>query len=214
MLNLKFLPLLLFLSTCCFCLHAQPSLPANAAASEPAQRRVPQPPFPGCPHLQPGLTAFSSLGLSGSNAEVRLHAGMSVLFDVPTFKFEKGLVVESGAKLVFRDQATHVTSTHIMVNGELWAGSEACPFTHKLTIELTKGTDVSGAGAQFFGTKVIAVGQGGVLELHGAKGLGAANSWLKLGATALAGATSITLSSEPQWEIGDEIVIASTDFNM
>ena len=90
-----------------------------------------------------------------------------------------------------------------------------------------------------FGKKTIAVAPGGSLELHGAHGLGRANSWRKLGKTAdkvsssgLAarshahdllrigsGSDSIELAESehgdwPDWSVGDEIVIASTDFNM
>ncbi len=51
---------------------------------------------------------------------------------------------------------------------------------------------------------------GGTLDLFGE----AETSWTQLGATALAGATSITLKEAVTWDIGDEIVIASTTFDM
>lgn len=51
---------------------------------------------------------------------------------------------------------------------------------------------------------------GGVLSLFGSS----ETSWTQLGATASVGASSITLKEEVTWDIGDEIVIASTTFDM
>src|SRR6185369_14931940 len=50
---------------------------------------------------------------------------------------------------------------------------------------------------------------GGTLNLHGDR----TNTWTKLAATANAGATSIQVLNAAQWKVGDEIVLASTDFN-
>jgi hypothetical protein len=61
--------------------------------------------------------------------------------------------------------------------------------------------------------KVIAVPRGGTLEMHGVKGR-RASSWTKLAETASKGATFIDLLEQHlDWTAGDEIVIASTDFN-
>ena len=63
-----------------------------------------------------------------------------------------------------------------------------------------------------YGNKVIAV-RNGRLEMHGPE---RSHSWTELETTVEAGATSITLinagSTELDWQIGEEIVIASTDF--
>src|SRR5262249_16423581 len=50
---------------------------------------------------------------------------------------------------------------------------------------------------------------GGTLNLHGDR----TNTWTKLAATANAGATSIQVLNASQWKVGDEIVLASTDFD-
>jgi cell migration-inducing and hyaluronan-binding protein len=50
---------------------------------------------------------------------------------------------------------------------------------------------------------------GGTLNLHGDR----TNTWTKLAATANAGATSIQVLNAAGWRVGDEIVLASTDFN-
>ena len=50
---------------------------------------------------------------------------------------------------------------------------------------------------------------GGTLNLHGDQ----TNTWTKLASTANAGATSIQVLNAAGWKAGDEIVLASTDFD-
>jgi cell migration-inducing and hyaluronan-binding protein len=50
---------------------------------------------------------------------------------------------------------------------------------------------------------------GGTLNLHGDR----TNAWTKLASTANAGATSIQVLNAAGWRVGDEIVLASTDFD-
>src|SRR4029078_5557195 len=50
---------------------------------------------------------------------------------------------------------------------------------------------------------------GGTLNLHGDR----TNTWTRLSQTATAGSTSIQVLNAAQWRVGDEIVLASTDFN-
>ncbi|HEY4211637.1 MAG TPA: G8 domain-containing protein, partial [Steroidobacteraceae bacterium] len=111
-------------------------------------------------------------------------------------------------KLSLADNADlELTTEWIMVHGELAIGSEAKPYTHKATITLTdkvKGEDVM-AG---MGDRGIML-SGGTLNLHGDR----TNTWTKLGKTAAAGSNSITVLNAAGWRAGDEIVLASTDFN-
>ncbi|MDQ2640491.1 MAG: G8 domain-containing protein [Pseudomonadota bacterium] len=111
-------------------------------------------------------------------------------------------------KLTFADNADLTLTTEwIMLHGELAIGSEARPHTRKATITLTdnvKGEDVM-AG---MGDRGIMI-SGGTLNLHGST----TNTWSKLSATANAGATSIQVLDARGWKVGDEIVLASTDFD-
>ena len=50
---------------------------------------------------------------------------------------------------------------------------------------------------------------GGTLNLHGDR----KNTWTKLAKTAAAGSTSIQVLNAAGWRVGDEIVLASTDFD-
>jgi cell migration-inducing and hyaluronan-binding protein len=117
-----------------------------------------------------------------------------------------GLSVDG--KLSFSNTADlELTTEWIMLHGELQIGTEASPHTRKATITLTdnvKGEDVM-AG---MGDRGIMI-SGGTLNLHGDR----TNAWTKLSATADAGSTSIQVLNAAGWRVGDEIVLASTDFN-
>src|SRR6516162_2454945 len=111
-------------------------------------------------------------------------------------------------KLTFSNNADlELTTEWIMVHGELAIGTEANPYTHKATITLTdniKGEDVMGG----MGDRGIML-SGGTLNLHG----GQTNTWTKLAKTAAAGSNSIEVLNASGWQVGNEIVLASTDFN-
>ncbi|MDQ2640419.1 MAG: G8 domain-containing protein, partial [Pseudomonadota bacterium] len=111
-------------------------------------------------------------------------------------------------KLSFSNDADlELTTEWIMLHGELEIGTEAKPHTRKATITFTdnvKGEDVM-AG---MGDRGIMI-SGGTLNLHG----NTTNTWSKLAKTANAGATSIEVLNAQGWKVGDEIVLASTDYD-
>ena len=111
-------------------------------------------------------------------------------------------------KLTFADNTElELTTEWIMLHGELVIGTEAKPYMGKATITLTdnvKAENVMGG----MGDRGIML-SGGTLNLHGDR----TNAWTKLSATAAAGATSIALLDASSWRVGDEIVLASTDFD-
>jgi cell migration-inducing and hyaluronan-binding protein len=111
-------------------------------------------------------------------------------------------------KLTFADNADlELTTEWIMLHGELTIGTEARPHTRKATITFTdnvKGEDVM-AGMGDRGLMI----SGGTLNLHG----NTTHTWTKLAATANAGATSIRVLDASGWKVGDQIILASTDFN-
>jgi len=101
---------------------------------------------------------------------------------------------------------------YIMVNGGyLEIGTEDFPYTSKLTI--TMHGDKSDPYLPVYGNKVIAV-RYGQLEMHGQP---RSHVWTDLHQTANIGDTSITLSDvggiELDWQPGDKIAIASTDYD-
>src|SRR5687768_12160774 len=136
---------------------------------------------------------------------VAIAKDKNVILDVNTPALG-GLTIDG--KLSFADNAdVELTTEWIMLHGELAIGTEAKPHARKATITLTdnvKGENIM-AG---MGDRGIMI-SGGTLNLHGST----TNTWTKLSATANAGATSIQVLDAKGWRVGDEIVLASTDFD-
>ena len=111
-------------------------------------------------------------------------------------------------KLSFsNDSDLELTTEWITLTGELEIGTEARPHTSDATITLTDnnpGEDMM-AG---MGDRGIML-SGGTLNLHG----DTTHTWTKLAETAEAGSDEIEVLDASGWEVGDQIVLASTDFN-
>jgi hypothetical protein len=109
-------------------------------------------------------------------------------------------------KLSFSDEADlELTTEWIMVFGELEIGTEAKPHTRKATITLTDHNP--GEQLMGMGDRGIMM-SGGTLNLHGNR----THTWTRLRETAEAGETQIRVLDASGWEVGDQIVLASTDF--
>jgi cell migration-inducing and hyaluronan-binding protein len=142
--------------------------------------------------------------------KVTIARGKSVLLDVSPPAL--GSLTIDG-KLSFADNRDlELTTEWILVHGELEIGTEARPHTRQATITLTnniKGEDINGMGGAAEPVDRGIVLMGGTLNLHGNR----TNSWTKLAKTAEAGSTSIEVLNAAGWRVGDEIVLASTDFD-
>ena len=136
--------------------------------------------------------------------KVVIATGKRVILDVSPPALG-GLTING--TLTFADNAdVELTTEWIMLHGELAIGTEAKPHTRKATITLTdtvKEEEMMGMGDRGI---MIA---GGTLNLHGDR----SHTWSKLAATADAGATSIQVLDAAGWRVGDEIVLASTDYD-
>jgi cell migration-inducing and hyaluronan-binding protein len=136
--------------------------------------------------------------------KVTIASGKAVILDVSPPALG-GVTIEG--KLSFADNAdVELTTEWIMLHGELEIGTEANPHTRKATITLTD--NVKQENMMGMGDRGIMV-SGGTLNLHGDR----KNSWTKLAKTAKAGGNSIEVLDAAEWRVGDEIVLASTDFN-
>src|ERR1700735_4500915 len=142
--------------------------------------------------------------------KVTIDAGKEVVLDVNTPPLN-GLTING--KLSFaNNKDVELTTEWIMLHGELEIGKEKAPHTRKATITLTdnvKDEDISGVGGTTDRVDRGIMLMGGTLNLHGDR----TNSWTKLASTANAGATSIQVLNAAGWRVGDEIVLASTDFD-
>src|SRR5690554_6588858 len=135
---------------------------------------------------------------------VVIDRDMEVVLDVspPTLR---SLTING--KLSFaNDSDIELTTDWIMLHGELHIGSEAEPHTRNATITLVD--NVPGEDINTMGDRGIMI-MGGTLSLHGDR----ENTWTKLAKTAEAGSTRIEVLDASGWRVGDEIVLASTDFD-
>jgi hypothetical protein len=144
--------------------------------------------------------------------KVAIAAGKDVVLDV-TPPALGGLSIDG--KLSFaNDRDLELTTEWIMLHGELEIGTEARPHTRKATITLTntvKDEDVGGMAGANPNDRVDRgiLLMGGTLNLHGDR----KHTWTKLTQTAAAGSNSIQVLDAAGWRVGDEIVLASTDFD-
>ncbi len=141
----------------------------------------------------------------GEWAAVVISEGMDVVLDVSPPGL-RSLTIDG--RLTFSDELDlELITEWIILHGDLTIGTEANRHTRNATITFTDevpGEDIM-AG---MGDRGIMI-SGGTLNLHGSR----TNSWTKLAETAEAGSTAIEVLNAAEWRVGDEIVLASTDFD-
>jgi hypothetical protein len=143
--------------------------------------------------------------LPAAGEKVTIARDKTVILDVSPPPLN-GLSIDG--KLVFSNDADlELTTEWIMLHGELQIGTPEKPHTRNATITFTdnvKGEDIM-AG---MGDRGIMI-SGGTLNLHGDR----THTWSKLAKTAEKGATTIEVLDASGWRVGDELVLASTDFD-
>jgi len=136
---------------------------------------------------------------------VTIGQGLDVVLDVSPPGLN-GVNVEG--KLSFsNDRDLELTTEWIMLHGELAIGTEARPHTANATITFTNNVPDEDIMAGM-GDRGIMI-SGGTLNLHG----DTTHTWTKLSETAEKGSTRIEVLDASDWEVGDQIVLASTDFD-
>ena len=154
----------------------------------------------------PGLVAATWPGgkVPVKGDAVTIGKDMNVVLDVSPPEL-RSLTIDG--KLSFaNNRDLELTTEWIMLHGELEIGSEASPHTRNATITLTN--NVPGEDLMTMGDRGIML-MGGTLSLHGNR----KDSWTKLAKTAAAGSNTIEVLNAGDWKKGDQIVIASTDFD-
>jgi cell migration-inducing and hyaluronan-binding protein len=140
----------------------------------------------------------------GKDAVVTVEKDMDVVLDVTPPPL-RSLTING--KLSFADNKDlELTTEWILLHGELEIGTEARPHKRNATITLTN--NVPNEDIQAMGDRGIML-MGGTLSLHGDR----KHSWTKLAKTAAAGSNTIEVLNAGDWRKGDQIVVASTDFD-
>ena len=141
--------------------------------------------------------------------KVTIARDKNVLLDVSPPAL--GGVTIDGKLSFANNKDLELTTEWVMLHGQLEIGSETSPHTRKATITFTdnvKGEDFGGLGGNDRSDRGIMI-MGGTLNLHGDR----TNAWTKLSKTAEAGSNSIEVLNAAGWRVGDEIVLASTDYD-
>ncbi len=143
--------------------------------------------------------------MPGAGEEVTIPRDVEMVLDVSPPALRS---VTVQGKLTFADERDLALTTEwiYVPGGEVQIGTEASPFRHNATITLTD--NVRNENINTMGDRGIILLRG-TLNMHGNRD----HTWTKLAATAERGATSIQVLDASEWRAGDEIVLASTDFN-
>ncbi len=163
---------------------------------------------PGASAVKDGMwsdaSTWSGGALPGQGDIVTIGAGMDIILDVSPPALNG---INLNGTLTFADgEELELTTEWILNRGTLEIGTPSDPFTGKATITLTD--NIQGENINGMGDRGILMAPG-ILSLHGDR----ENSWTKLVETAEAGSNRIEVLDASGWRIGDEIVLASTDFN-
>jgi hypothetical protein len=140
----------------------------------------------------------------GKDDVVTIEKDMDVVLDVSPPPLH-GLRLNGKLSLA-DNKDLELTTEWIMVHGELEIGTETKPHTRNATITLTN--NVPGEDIDAMGDRGIML-MGGTLNLHGTE----KNSWTRLAKTAAAGSSTIEVLNAGDWKKGEQIVVASTDFD-
>lgn len=139
-----------------------------------------------------------------AGAAVYIPAGKEVLLDVSPPPLKS---LEIDGNLSFARKNLNLSADWIMVHGRLRVGAADSPFKQRAVITLTGSK--SGENIMGMGTKFIGVMGKGVLEMFSPPRV----SWTRLNATAVSGASQLTLERSVDWKAGDRLVVATTDFD-
>ena len=142
---------------------------------------------------------------------VSVPSGLCLLVDIPKSP-KLRLVSVAGGALIFpsNENPNHKASFDAryinIFGGTMEIGTEKHPYTSKLTI--TMHGEKSDPSMPIFGKKSIGVSYG-VLDIHGVQ----KTSWTELDATVLPFENQLTVVEEVDWEVGDYLMITSTDYD-
>jgi cell surface hyaluronidase len=144
--------------------------------------------------------------------DVSIPSGSVVLLDVnpvsvPTFK---SVDVDSDAELHCDDTDIKLATEWMLVSGRFICGARGTPYQHDFELTLAGIDDSENVLDMNMGDKFLAAMSPGVIELHGR----ARTSWAQLNGSVTAGANSLQLASQVNWQVGDKIVIAPTRWSV
>lgn len=138
---------------------------------------------------------------------VFVPAGMNLLVDQSTPKL-KGILVQNGT-LTFADESEITVRTGFItvVGGRFIAGTEAKPYTNKLTFILHGS--YYGPQQPMFGNKGIGCMEC-FISIHGSV---RSRTWTSIASTIPVGGTTLTVMEAVDWKVGEQIAVAASGFD-
>lgn len=146
----------------------------------------------------PGPSDFAKVP---ANVAIALNGSMN-----PEF------LTSNGELLAAQNEGVDLSSKHILLDGpaaKLEMGREKTPYLENAVFTLNATIQDTIVFKLPMGAKFIAAKGGALWDMHGKP----KHSWTRLSATAEADSSEIQLSDSVDWEVGDSIVIASTDYD-
>lgn len=144
--------------------------------------------------------------LPGVEDTVKIPTGITVTLNADV---ECGGIIVEGKLTVERANRTLLCDyLLVQTTGAMFeVGTNASRFAQNFTLTL-KGLPTESPMASM-GAKLLGAHNGGTLEIHGRDRI----EWTHLGANAVAGATSLTLSEAVDWVVGESILVTSSRAN-
>jgi hypothetical protein len=187
----------------CLIAIALPIALFGSCSSDTTAPTDPGPP-PASTHKWSDPKSWPSQAVPVANEDVTVPVGEAMILDI-TPPALKSLTI--AGTLTFADTDLALSANYIAVTGALQIGTEARPYTHRATITLTG--DDSYEPVLGLSSKALSVTSGATLEIHGAPRV----VWTRLTSTAAKGTTQLSVEHSVDWKPGDNIVLASTDFD-
>nr|WP_283773453.1 G8 domain-containing protein [Altererythrobacter sp. KTW20L] len=166
---------------------------------------TPMAPVAAAPKLWSDPATWPDGRVPGEGAAVTISRDMNVVLDVSP-PVLRSLTIQGKLSFSPERDIDLATDWIYVPGGELEIGTEDRPYTRLATITLTD--NVPGEDINTMGDRGIILMRG-TLNLHGDR----EHTWTRLAATAQAGSSAIDVQDASGWRVGDEIVLASTDFD-
>ena len=143
---------------------------------------------------------------------VTIDAGVHIIIDIDPPELE-GITVYGGLACLSNTTDVTLRAVWILVRGgaDFMCGAPGDPINGTFTVALSGDRYTPGlkANNNNFGAKLLL--SFGTVSLHGRV---PSPAWTRLNATAEAGAMELVLTATVDWRVGDEIVIASTSYEV
>jgi hypothetical protein len=173
---------------------------------------IANPPQLNCPHLQSGLRNWHDPSLWGgtvpTGGAVSIPLNTRVLIascSIDTSTIFGIITIPSTSELIFADAVINIQTTGIVVQGALRMGSTTCRLRNKISITLHGSRGAQTLPAAEYVKGIYVTGQ---IDVHGAQYF---PTWTRLALTAAAGDTRLFIQDLVNWQVGQTIVITSTE---